>query len=226
MSNNVVCMIPARMGSKRVKNKNTRLLGGIPLISHVIRKAKDSDCFDEIYVNSESDSIQEIAEAEGVKFYKRPERLSSDEATNDAFMSDFLWSVDCGHVVQLLPTSPFISDREIKDFVWKMVKEGIDTLISVKKVQIECVYQGKPINFDQREPTPPSQELEPIKAYACSLMGWDRINFLTNMNTYGCAYHGGSGKIDYFDLEGLSEIDIDEEKDFKLAESVWRSLND
>ena len=48
-----IAMIPARMGSKRVPKKNIRLLNGTPLISYIIRAAKESGCFDEIYVNSE-----------------------------------------------------------------------------------------------------------------------------------------------------------------------------
>jgi len=221
----IVCMIPAREGSKRVKNKNTRLLGGIPLLCHSIRAAKLSGCFDEIYVNSESSMIGDIAQKEGVRFYKRPDRLSSDTATNDDFTEDFMHNIDCGIVIQLLCTSPFITPMEIVDFVTKMESSGIDTLISVKDNQIECVYKGQPINFDQKLPTPPSQELEPVKAYACSLMGWRKDNFLINMDKYGCAYHGGEGNINFVTLKGFSEIDIDREEDFTMAEAVWGYLN-
>ena len=63
-----IAMIPARMGSKRVPKKNIRLLNGTPLISYIIRAAKESGCFDEIYVNSESDILGQIAKSEGVKF--------------------------------------------------------------------------------------------------------------------------------------------------------------
>ena len=49
----VIAMIPARLGSKRVKNKNLRLLGGKPLIAHVIETVKETNIFDEIYINSD-----------------------------------------------------------------------------------------------------------------------------------------------------------------------------
>ena len=221
----VVCMIPARMGSKRIKNKNLRNLGGIPLISHVIRAAQEADCFDEIYVNSESLEIGDVATQEGVKFYQRPEHLSSDNATNDCFMEDFLKSVECDYVVQLLPTSPFITKEEIREFTRITGGGDYDTVVSVKDVQIECVYSNSPINFNQEKPTPPSQDLEPVKAYACTLMGWRREDFLNNMNRLGCAYHGGSGSIKFVTVKGFSEIDIDYEEDFKLAEAVWGYLN-
>ena len=158
-----IAMIPARMGSKRVPKKNIRLLNGTPLISYIIRAAKESGCFDEIYVNSESDILGQIAKSEGVGFYKRPSSLSTDTATNDGFVEDFLNQNDCDKVIQLLPTSPFISPEDIKKFVSHMEDQNLDTLISVFRQQIECVYEGTPINFDQKKPTPPSQDLEPIK---------------------------------------------------------------
>ena len=50
----IIAMIPARLGSQRLKQKNLQLLNGIPLISHAINKAKNSNIFNEIWVNSES----------------------------------------------------------------------------------------------------------------------------------------------------------------------------
>jgi CMP-N-acetylneuraminic acid synthetase/quercetin dioxygenase-like cupin family protein len=221
----IVAMIPARMGSKRIPKKNIRLLNGKPLIQYAIDAVKEADCFDEIWVNSDGEIIKKIALESGVKFYKRPDYYASDEASNDEFTEDFFNNVDADIVIQVLPTSPFISAREIKDFVLKFVYDGLDTLISMIDVQIEAVYKGDPINFDQKKITPPSQTLEPIKAYGCSLMGWRRENYIKNIEKYGAAYHGGDGKIDFFTLKGLSTIDIDNEEEFQLAEFVAISLS-
>jgi quercetin dioxygenase-like cupin family protein len=57
-------------------------------------------------------------------------------------------------------------------------------------------------------------------AYATSLMGWRSELFVSNYEKYGVAYHGGKGKTNYFELRGLSTIDIDREEDFRLAESI------
>ena len=48
----ILTMIPARMGSNRIKKKNLRILGDIPLIEHIIRSAKDSYYTSEIFINS------------------------------------------------------------------------------------------------------------------------------------------------------------------------------
>ena len=71
-------MIPARLGSKRIYNKNLRILNGKPLISYIIESAIAAKCFDEIYINSESDIFEEIADTYQINFYKRPSELLSE----------------------------------------------------------------------------------------------------------------------------------------------------
>ena len=62
--------------------------------------------------------------------------------------------------------------------------------------------------------------MEPIFSYATSLMGWKTKSFIENMSKFGSGYHGGNGKINYYELKGISTIDIDEEEDFILAEQI------
>ncbi len=216
-------MIPARLGSTRVINKNLRILDQKPLVQHIIDAAKDASLLDDIYLNSEGEIFREIADNSDINFYLRPHELSTNKATNDDFVLDFVNSVECDLIIQLLPTSPFITSEEIDSFISKIVEDKLDTLISVADVQIECIYKNEPINFIQKNQTPPSQELVPIKSYACGIMGWKVENFKKNMLTYGAAYHGGDGKTDFFTLKGNSTVDIDNEEDFILAEAVAAS---
>ena len=123
-------MIPARLGSQRVKKKNLRLLYGLPLIQYIINAAKGSSLLNEIYINSESTQFLDIAKESGVKFYQRPEELSSDTATNDDFVLDFINKVECDILIQLLPTSPFISTEEIDGFIKAMLDGNFETIIS------------------------------------------------------------------------------------------------
>ena len=83
-----------------------------------------------------------------------------------------MWNVECEIIIQLLPTSPFLSTAEIDGFIKTMIEKQFDTLISVSDVRIESIFKNQPINFKQKEQTPPSQLLEPVKAYACGIMGW------------------------------------------------------
>ncbi len=218
-------MIPARLGSKRVKNKNLKILGGKPLIQHVIDSVKKTNLFDEIYINSEGDVFKEIADKNAINFYKRSEYLASDSATNDEFVNDFLSNIDCKNIFQILPTSPFINTKDINNFFKYFFENNCQTLISQKEVRIECTFKNQPINYEINKQTPPSQELTPIMAYACSLMAWHSDTFQKNMNKYKCAYHGPEGKTDYFKLDGFATVDIDEEFDFLLAEQIYKILN-
>ncbi len=147
----VIAMIPARLGSQRIARKNLRLLNGKPLIAYIIEAAKASGVFSEIFINSEADIFREIAREYGIKFYKRPDELSSNSAINDAFAFDFVKNVKGDILVQLLPTSPLITPGEIKAFVVNILNGGYETLVSVEDHQIACIYQGKPINFSTRD---------------------------------------------------------------------------
>ena len=106
-----------------------------------------------------------------------------------------------------------------------MHKHKYDTLISVVHTQIASLYNTKPINFNPLKVNPPSQTMEPIKSYATVLMGWKSQKYKENMKKYGCAYHGGDGKTGFFEISGLSTIDIDREDDFLLVERIIKAEN-
>lgn len=219
-----VAMIPARMGSQRVKMKNLRLINGKPLIWYAINNCKEAGVFDEIYVNSESEIIGDYAIKQGVKFYKRPAELAANNATNDGFGLDFMNAIECDTVIQVNPTSPFLSPSEIRAFVKDMEAHGYETLHSVKNEQIEGLFNNAPLNFDPKKPMPPSQELTPVRIFSSGIMGFDTKRFKQNMIELGCAVYGGNGKIGYHSLKGYSTIDIDNEEDFQLAEAVAKAL--
>jgi CMP-N-acetylneuraminic acid synthetase/quercetin dioxygenase-like cupin family protein len=216
----IVAMIPARMGSKRIKAKNLRLLDGKPLIEYILNTVSRVNIFDEVYINSEDDIFAEIAAKYGAQFYKRPMEFASDTATNDDFGYDFVKNVECDLLIQILPTSPFVTAEEIEAFTQKMIDDSLDTLISVEHKQIACVYNGEAINYERLAVNPPSQTMTPVLAYATALMGWTSASFVKNYDSHGVAYHGGDGKTDYFELRGLSTVDIDREEDFRLAEAI------
>jgi CMP-N-acetylneuraminic acid synthetase len=221
----IIAMIPARLGSQRVPKKNLRLLAGKPMISYVIETALQSGVFNEVYVNTEADIIGEVAIQYGAKFYKRPDEFATNTSGNDDFAYDFIKNTDGDILIQILPTSPLLTTNEVRSFVDEMIKNDYDTLISVIDHKIACIYDGKPVNFKLLEPHISSQLMRPVQSYATVLMGWKYESFKQSMEKFGFAYHGSDSKIGYFSLKGLSEIDIDEEKDFQLAEVALQYKN-
>jgi CMP-N,N'-diacetyllegionaminic acid synthase len=191
-----------------------------PLISYILESAINSNVFSKIFINSEDEIFKDIANSYKVEFYKRPMFLSSNTATNDEFAADFIENNPCDVLVQLLPTSPFITSEDIIAFVKDMVENDYDTLISVNRIQIESLFKDAPINFTKTDQTQPSQTLTPVFSYACGIMGWKTKCYMQNMNNYNAAYHGGTSKIGYFELKGFTTIDIDNEFDFQLAEAI------
>lgn len=213
-------MIPARLGSQRVKKKNLRLIDNKPLIQYIIESVNKCKIFDSIYLNSESDIFKKIAKKNKINFYKRKKVFSSNSSSNDEFALDFVNNVEGDVLVQVLPTSPLISSVEINDFVKYFQNNNLDTLISVSNHQIASIYKNKPINFSRLKKNPPSQKMTPIQTYSTVLMAWKIDNFKKNMKKYKSAYHGGSGKIGYYPVSRLAGIDIDEEEDFLLVEKI------
>ena len=63
-----ICIIPARKGSKRIKNKNIKLFAGKPLISYVIRIAKKSKLFSRVIVSTDSKKLLILQKKMGPKF--------------------------------------------------------------------------------------------------------------------------------------------------------------
>lgn len=216
----IVAMIPARLGSQRVPKKNLRYLGDKLLVEWVASACLKTNVFDEIYINSESTIFEQVANKIGIKYYKRPKELASNEATNDDFGMDFIEHVSCDILVQVNPTSPFTMKEDIVNIVNMVRDEGYQTVHTVKVEQIEGLFMGHPLNFDPLKKMPPSQELEPVKLFTSSVMAWETKKFKDNILRTGSAVYGGDGKIGYYSISGLGVIDIDHEKDFLLAEAM------
>ena len=64
---NIICILPARGGSQRIKNKNILKLFGKPIISYSIQTAIKSNLFNEIYVSTDSKKIALEAKKSGAK---------------------------------------------------------------------------------------------------------------------------------------------------------------
>jgi N-acylneuraminate cytidylyltransferase len=137
---NIVALIPARSGSKRVPDKNIRPLAGHPLIAYTITAALGSGIFDDVIVSTDSEHYAEIVEYYGAKVpFLRPTELAGDQSP------DFEWlqytlsrlqetgrSYDCFSILR--PTSPFRMPATIQR-AWQefSTQSGVDSLRAVEK---------------------------------------------------------------------------------------------
>ena len=74
-----IAVVPARGGSKRIKNKNILDFCGRPMISYVLEAAKESSVFDCIHVSTESETVKDVVETLGFPVdFLRDSSLSDD----------------------------------------------------------------------------------------------------------------------------------------------------
>ncbi len=79
-----ICIIPARGGSKGIKNKNIKIVDGHPLIAYVISVAKSSKIFDSIFVSTDSVKIANVARKYGAEVpFLRKKKFSKDLSTTE-----------------------------------------------------------------------------------------------------------------------------------------------
>lgn len=114
-----IAIIPARAGSKRIKNKNLKNFNGKPIIAWSIEEAIKSKCFDEVIVSTDSQSIAEVAKKYGAKVpFLRAANLSDDHAglldvVKDAIHQLTRLKFSFENVCCILATAPFIESDYI-----------------------------------------------------------------------------------------------------------------
>jgi len=133
-------LIPARAGSKRVANKNIRVLNGHPLIAYTICAAVESGIFSDVIVSTDSAEYAEIAQHYGAKVpFLRPPEYAGDLSPDIEWITYTLKRLknegkeyDCFSILR--PTSPFRLPETIRR-AWNafIQEEGVDSLRAVEK---------------------------------------------------------------------------------------------
>jgi len=120
----IVCLIPARGGSKRIPLKNIRFLDEMPLIAWSIATARALDL--PCYVSSDDKEILRIAGLFGAKAWDRPARLAGDDVTDLPVVEDFLQRVEpkVDLLIYLRPTTPTRSTVMVQGAIDLMLKSG------------------------------------------------------------------------------------------------------
>jgi CMP-N,N'-diacetyllegionaminic acid synthase len=132
----VFALIPARGGSKGIKNKNIKPFCGLPLIAHTINQAKKVKHIDQIIVSTDSDNIKEIALKYGANVpFNRPANLSDDNATNIDVVLHAIEKFNSDIFILLQPTSPLRTSIDIDHSLQLLFKRQVKIVISTCKVK-------------------------------------------------------------------------------------------
>ena len=213
----ILAMIPARLGSQRLAKKNLRNLDGVPLVVRAVRKCFAAECFDEVWVNSESEEIGALAREAGARFHPRPAQLADSKATSEQFVAEFLESHECEAVVQVHSIAPLLTAAEVRAFVEHFRSAEVDALLSCIEDQIEVAYENEPVNFTFAEKTN-SQDLRPVQRITWSITAWRREPYLAAARDGGCATY--SGRVGLFAVGPISGHVVKTEQDLAIAEAL------
>jgi len=135
-----LCVIPARLGSKRLPRKNLLLLSGRSLVARAVDAALASGIFDRVYVSTESPEIASEARCAGAEVPGlRDPALAGDTVTNVAVSLDLHDRLAAGGVrydavVCLQPSSPLRTAVHISEAWRKFDAMGADFLVSVTSI--------------------------------------------------------------------------------------------
>lgn len=134
----MACLIPARLGSKRLRRKNLLLLDGVPLLAHTI--ACGLRCFDEVFVCTESEEIAQVATRHGATITGLlPEELCGDlVASWRPCVAVAEQLVARGHAIDdlvcLQPTSPLRTPAQLAAAGELFRSAGADFVVSVTPI--------------------------------------------------------------------------------------------
>lgn len=158
MTFKAVALIPARSGSKRVPNKNIKLINGHPLLAYSIKSALDSNVFDEVICATDSEEYAKIANYYGASVpFLRSKNISGDSSP------DFEWVFWLINMLEetnmkfdifsiLRPTCPFRKADSIKKAFKIFSEDGkADSLRAVQKCK---EHPGKMWKLDKNRMNP------------------------------------------------------------------------
>lgn len=216
----ILALIPARGGSKGIKNKNIVDLCGRPLISYTIEAAKKSKYVDSVIVSTDSEEIAEVAVSCGANVpFLRPAALALDTSTTIAAVCHAIQTLakngDRYDVLILLqPTSPLRTQRDIDRALEKFEREGLP-IASVSKAKDSPILLRKLTGESQmasllglpstvrRQDMPPAYRVNG-SIYINTISS---LNESTSFNDNNCPYV----------MEESHSVDIDDYLDIEIA---------
>lgn len=219
-----LAIIPARSGSKGLRNKNIIELCGKPLMAYAIEAALKSEEFDKIIVSTDSKAYAEIAKYYGAESLIRSAKLSSDTATTYMVIEDVLQRVtnSYDYFMLLQPTSPLRTSKHICEAVklFESKWDEFDFLVSMKESEQAGILVR------------PLDEIDSLKNFDTDFANYRRQTY-QDFSPNGAIYIGKCDKYiqkgHFFGEHSLaykmdkeSSIDIDDIMDYELASLVLK----
>ncbi|MEI3377515.1 MAG: acylneuraminate cytidylyltransferase family protein [Coriobacteriales bacterium] len=222
-----IALIPARSGSRGLKDKNILSLCGKPMIAYSIEAAMKTGLFDAVYVSTDSMKYADIARGFGAEAILRGEALSSDAAPTSAVIEDFLSRLDTmpDYFALLQATSPLRTAVNIMEAaaLFESQFESFDFLVSVREAEF-CADLVKPIEDDLS-----------LKHFSANFANYARQKhksyspngaiYFAKPEAYLAQRHFFGPKAIAYVMDKDTSVDIDDEIDFAFAEMLMKRAN-
>ena len=224
-----VCIIPARGGSKGLKNKNIRMCADKPLLYWVLTAAQKSTVFDRIVVSTDSKKIAKVAKELGAEVQMRPQHLSGDDVGVLKVMPYVIRHLGKQYdYTQILePTGPLVTGRDIRTAASKLFNN------TEKDMIISVCPASAPLGF--AAPVPDSGDLKGWFPEHLRHKNRQEIGqpYQLDGNIYIAKTHVFDQQLDYWDTNIMAHkmpanqyVDIDDETDLKVAGMLLESRNE
>ena len=214
-----IAVIPARSGSKGLKDKNIIDICGKPMLVYSIEAALKAGCFDRVILSTDSARYGEIGAAAGAEVVYRGEGVSDDKATTYMVLEDLFFRIDrdFDYFMLLQPTSPLRDECNVLDAV-KLFEEHADRfdfLASVKEADHPRVLvhpldaDGSMRFFDTDYSTYRRQTYRDVTPNGAI--------YIAKLDEYLKQKHFyGEKSLGYF-MSDFDSVDVDNLLDYKLA---------
>lgn len=216
----IACFIPIKSYSERVSGKNFRPLNGHKLYEYIIQNTIKANCFDTIYVDTNSDEVKEYCLKHGVNVIDRKPELASNIANgNDLLVHHYNLFPDYDYYFQLFATAPYLSPESIRACCEKLVSsQKYDSCFTATKNNSFYWFNDLPINY-RPNILPRSQDMTPVFEESTGLYGISHkalSQFLSRI-----------GRTPYIHIvDKLEALDINTEEDLLIAEAVFNLFPD
>lgn len=218
----IVSIIPARSGSKRLKNKNVLRLGDKPLINHILEKLVHIKVITKIIISTDYPQIDKFIKKKNKKIIieKRSKELASDKSTALDVVKSIMKKYPNFDVYSYhLPTCPFVSKKDLIKGFNMIKKKNIDFSVSVIKyedpIEIAVKFQNdknliKPVFNNLKKNKTNSSQIP--KSFRPS--GGFYIGKKNSIIKYGNFF---SGKVYGIKFSNKKFVDIDTKKNLDYA---------
>ena len=223
-----IAIIPARSGSKGLKDKNIKLLNGKPLMVYSIEAAAKSAVFDTIFVSTDSVEYANIAEKAGADVhFLRSVINSSDKASSWDTVREVIQNFEregklFDEIMLLQPTSPLRTSEDIRNAIEVMRDKNALAVESLTEMDHSPLWSntlpedGNMDGFTNEYSDLPRQEL-PTYYRLNGAIYLIKNNLLKEQDKYMF-----SKKCFAYVMPQERSIDIDTELDFIIAETMMR----